>query len=301
MSGRESNRVSGRTSDRVSGEPSQPRQTRVAAVIGDPVRHSRSPALHNAAFAEAGLDWAFTTFEVPPGHGAAALEAMRVLGLAGLSVTMPLKAEVAQAADTVDEAVDVLGVANCVVAGGDGRLRACNTDGAGFLAGLSADAAVTPQGKRVVVMGAGGAARAVVWAVASAGASDVAVLNRTGASAASAARLAGDLGRVGDESDIASADLVVNATPVGMGSDRGMPCDPGLLRDGAVAVDLVYEPLETAWLRALRSAGIASWNGLSMLVGQAAVAFELWTAVTPAIAVMRRAARPGAGCMKTGP
>ena len=275
---------------------------RVAAVIGDPARHSRSPAIHNAAFAATGMDWVFTAFEVPAGGGAAALEAMRVLQLAGLSVTMPLKAEVAEAADLRDDVVEVLGAANCIVPLDDGRLRAANTDAAGFMAGLRADAGLGPEGLRVALLGAGGAARAVAWGLAAAGAADVALINRTPSKAQAAADIAnaageaGQPGRVGSLDDIATADVVVNATSVGMGAgaaDPGrnaMPCDPTLLRPGQVAVDLVYEPLETAWLAALRRRGVEAHNGLSMLAYQAAAAFELWTGIEAPVDVMRQAA-----------
>ena len=269
---------------------------RVAAVIGDPVRHSRSPAIHNAAFAAAGIDWVFTAFEVPAGKGAEALDAMRVLGLAGMSVTMPLKAEVAAAADEVDEEVEVLAAANCMVPLGDGRLRAANTDAAGFVAGLQADAGLSADGLRVVLMGGGGAARAVAWGLAAAGAADVAVINRTQAKAQTAAAVAnaagrtGRSGRVGTMDDVAGADVVVNATSVGMGADPSMPCDPSLLRPGQVAVDLVYEPTETAWVAALRQRGVEAHNGLSMLAYQAAAAFELWTGAEAPVEVMRQAA-----------
>ena len=279
---------------------------RVAAVIGDPARHSRSPAIHNAAFAATGIDWVFTAFEVPAGGGAAALEAMRVLQLAGLSVTMPLKAEVAEAADLLDDEVEVLGAANCIVPLGDGRLRAANTDAAGFIAGLRADAGIGPDGIRVALLGGGGAARAVAWGLAAAGAVDIAVINRTptraqaAAAVANATPRAGQPGRVGSIADIAGADLVVNATSVGMGAGsaadprRGdVPCDPTLLRPGQVAVDLVYEPLETPWLAALRQRGIEAHNGLSMLAYQAAAAFELWTGVEAPVDVMRQAAITG--------
>ena len=271
---------------------------RVAAVIGDPVRHSRSPAIHNAGFAAAGIDWVFTAFEVPAGGGAAALDTMRVLRLAGLSVTMPLKAEVAEAADVRDDAVEVLGAANCIVPIGDGRLRAVNTDAAGFVSGLEADADVSPEGLRVVLLGGGGAARAVAWGLAAAGAVDVAVINRTPAKAQAAAAIANAAGRaasgrVGTIDDIAAADIVVNATSVGMGADSSVPCDPDLLCPGQVAVDLVYEPLETAWLAALRQRGVEAHNGLSMLAYQAAAAFELWTGIEPPVDAMRRAAVAG--------
>ena len=278
---------------------------RVAAVIGDPARHSRSPAIHKAAFAATGIDWVFTAFEVPAGGGAAALEAMRVLQLAGLSVTMPLKAEVAEAADERDGEVEVLGAANCILPLDDGRLRAANTDAAGFMAGLRADAGLEPEGLRVALLGAGGAARAVAWGLAAAGAAEVAVINRTPSRAqtavdiANAAVKAGQPGRIGSMDDIASADVVVNATPVGMGAGaahpgrNAMPCDPTLLRPGQVAVDLVYEPLETAWLAALRRQGVEAHNGLSMLAYQAAAAFEMWTGTEAPVEVMRQAAVAG--------
>lgn len=281
------------------------RPERVAAVIGDPARHSRSPAIHNAAFAAAGIDWVYTAFEVPAGGGAAALEAMRVLQLAGFSVTMPLKAEVAEAADLRDDEVEVLGAANCIVPLDDGRLRAANTDAAGFIAGLNADAGLEPEGLRVVLLGAGGAARAVAWGLAAAGAAEVAVINRTPSKARAAADIAnatgeaGQPGRVGSLDGIAAADMVVNATSVGMGADAAhpgrsaMPCDPTLLRPGQVAVDLVYEPLETAWLAALRRRGVEAHNGLSMLAYQAAAAFELWTGIEAPVDVMRQAATAG--------
>ncbi|MYB27992.1 MAG: shikimate dehydrogenase [Acidimicrobiaceae bacterium] len=279
------------------------RPERAAAVIGDPVRHSRSPAIHNAAFAASGIDWVFTAFEVPAGGGEAALEAMRVLQLAGLSVTMPLKAEVADAADTCDDEVEVLGAANCVVPMDDGRLRAANTDAAGFVSALRADAGLEPEGLRVALLGAGGAARAVAWGLAAAGSAQVAVINRTPSKAQAAADIAnaagragqpGRVGRVGSTDDIAAADVVVNATSVGMGADAAsMPCDPSLLRPGQIAVDLVYEPLETAWLAALRRRGVAAHNGLSMLAYQAAAAFELWTGVEAPVEVMRQAAVAG--------
>lgn len=272
--------------------------TRVAAVIGDPVRHSRSPAIHSAAFAATGIDWVFTAFEVPKGGGAVALDVMRALRLAGLSVTMPLKAEVAAAADTRDGEVDVLGAANCIVPLGDGRLRAANTDAAGFVSGLKADTGITPEGLRVVLIGGGGAARAVAWGLAAAGAADVAVINRTPDKAQAVAAIANEAGqatagRVGTIDDIAAADIVVNATSVGMGADSSMPCEPSLLRPGQVAVDLVYEPVETAWLAALRLRGVEAHNGLSMLAYQAAAAFELWTGIEAPVDAMRQAAVAG--------
>jgi shikimate dehydrogenase len=264
--------------------------SRVAAVIGDPVRHSRSPQIHNAAFAATGLDWKFMAFEVPPGDAVAALDAMRVLRLGGLSVTMPHKAAVAQAADEVSDAVATLDAANCVVPLADGRLRAENTDVIGFLGGLTDDAGITPRDRKVVVLGAGGAARAVIHACHGAGAADIAVVNRSADRAMIAAELAAPTARVGTIADIAGADLVVNATSVGLNEDEGMPCAVELIESKQVVVDLIYSPLRTRWVAELRSRGIEAHNGLSMLVHQAAAAFELWTGVPAPIDVMREAA-----------
>lgn len=261
--------------------------TTVAAVIGDPVRHSLSPAIHNAAFAAAGLDWVYVALTVPAGDGAAAVEAMRTLGLGGLSVTMPHKDTAAAAADERSDVVEALGAASCLVALGDGRVRAESTDGAGFLAGLHHDAEIDVDGRRVVVLGAGGAARAVIHACARAGASDVTVVNRSTDRGVAAASLAGPVGRVGTVADVTTADIVVNATSVGMAGDASMPCDPSLLHAGQVVVDLIYEPIETPWLAAARGSGIRAHNGMSMLVGLSAVAFTLWTGVDAPVPVMR--------------
>ena len=268
--------------------------SRLAAVIGDPVRHSLSPTLLNAAFAEAGLDWHFMALEVAEGRSDEALDAVRALGLAGLSVTMPHKAAVAAAVDHRTEQAEVLDAVNCVVVEG-GRLVGHNTDGDGFLDGLRHDTGFDPAGRSTVVIGAGGAARAVVLALARAGAAEVAVVNRTAARAEVAAGLAGPVGRVvlSDElSDtVAAADLVVNATSVGMTDDGALPVDPDSVAVGAIAVDLIYHPPQTAWLAALRGRGIEAHNGLSMLVFQAAHAFRLWTGSEAPVAVMDAAAR----------
>lgn len=263
--------------------------TTVAGVIGDPVGHSLSPAIHNAAFAAVGLDWVYVGLPVAAGTGAAAVDAMRTLGLGGLSVTMPHKFDVAAAADERSTAVEALGAANCLVPTGGGRVRAENTDGAGFLAGLADDADLTVGGMSVAVLGAGGVARAVVEACGAAGAGAVLVVNRTAAKAVSCAALAGSVGRVAEASDVATADVVVNATSLGMGGDPAMPCDPSLLHGGQVVVDLVYDPITTPWLAAARDAGVEAHGGLSMLIHQAAVAFTLWTGVEAPLEAMRAA------------
>jgi shikimate dehydrogenase len=247
--------------------------------------------MHNAAFAALGLDWAYLAFEVRPGDVPAALAGARALGLGGLSVTLPHKAAVAAEVDELSAAAAAVGAVNTVVPLADGRLRGDNTDGAGFLASL-ADEGFEPAGRRCLVIGAGGAARAVVHALAQAGAAEVVVVNRSPARADETAALAGAAGRVGSPADAAGADLVVNATPLGLaGADpAALPLDPALLGPGQLVVDLVPNPAITAWMVAARERGAAVAGGLGMLVHQGALAFELWTGRRPPLGVMRAAA-----------
>jgi shikimate dehydrogenase len=277
--------------------------TRVAAVIGDPISHSLSPVIHNAAFEAAGLDWAYVALPVPAGLGAAAVQGMRTLGIAGLSVTMPHKADVLDALDEVSDDASTLGAVNCISRRGD-TLRGENTDGAGFLAGLRTDFGFDPAGRTCVVLGAGGAARAVVLALARAGAASVQVVNRTESSALAAAALAGTVGSVAPPEAVASADLVVNATPVGMRRDadagRDLPCDVALLGPGQVVAELVYHPLRTPLVEQAAQRGARSSNGVSMLVHQAAVAFEHWTGQVAPVDAMRAAVDAHLGAQEGG-
>lgn len=268
--------------------------TRLAAVIGSPVRHSRSPMLVNAAFAAAGLDWAYVAFEVAPGDAAAAVGAMRTLGLGGLSVTMPHKHDVIAALDRVTPDAQALDAVNCIAWDGD-ELVGHNTDGAGLVASLRARQGLEVAGLRCAVLGAGGAARSVTRALGQAGAADVAVINRTVERAAVAAELAGPAGRVGQPQDLGDADLIVNATSVGMGAADGdpgpIPLDPAVLHASQTVVDLVYVPVETPLLRAAAERGARPVDGIGMLVQQAALAVALWTGIVPDDGVMEQAAR----------
>jgi shikimate dehydrogenase len=275
-------------------------RTRVVGVIGDPVRHSLSPLIHNAAFRALDLDWVYLAFPVVAGDAARAIDAARTLGLEGLNVTMPHKAEVIAALDDLSSTARRLHAVNTVHRVGE-RLVGDNTDGAGFLDALRHDEGFDPAGRRAVVVGAGGAARAVVLALAQAGAADIAVVNRTPAHAAAAADLAagagpGTTGRQGDETDLDGADLVVNATPIGMAEaghdaeDRSLPLDPKRLRPGQLVVDLVYHPLRTPLLEAAKARGAVPVTGLGMLIHQAAHAFRRWTGEDPPLEVMSAAA-----------
>ncbi|MHB1847708.1 MAG: shikimate dehydrogenase [Acidimicrobiales bacterium] len=252
----------------------------VVGVIGDPVRHSLSPVLHNAAFAALRLDWVSVAFPVPPSALDAALAGARALGLRGLSVTMPHKEAVARKVDRTSAAAARLGAVNCVVVE-PGGLVGENTDGQGFVAALRRGAGFDPAGRRCLVAGAGGAARAVVLALAEAGASEVVVVGRSPERVADAAGLAADVGRAGAPSEAADAQLVVNATPLGMagtpGADVLPPIDPALLGPGQLVVDLVYAPRPTRWLELAQRRGAAALDGLGMLVHQAALQIELWS------------------------
>jgi shikimate dehydrogenase len=222
---------------------------------------------------------------------------MRSLGVVGLSVTMPHKHEAATLVDDLTPTARRLGVVNCITARA-GRLVGDATDGPGFVAALAAGAHFDVAGRRCVVVGAGGAARAVVLALAEAGAHEVVVVNRSAARAEEAALLAGDGGRRGVASDVADADLVVQATPVGMaggGSDEEMPFDPQMLHEGQVVADLVYHPRVTALLAAAADRGARPVGGLGMLVHQAGLALENWTGRPAPLADMWRAANSGDG------
>jgi shikimate dehydrogenase len=262
--------------------------TQIAAVIGSPVRHSLSPVIHAAAFDAAGRDWAFVAFEVAPGVGAAAVAAMRALGIRGLAVTTPHKEDVIAALDEVDDAARHLRSVNTVVLRPDGTTFGASTDGDGLVASVLASGHAV-AGVRAAVVGAGAAARAIVEALGRAGAAEIAVVNRTTARAEQAAALS-TVARVGSAADVTRADLVVHATSVGMGDPAAMALDPGGLRSGQVVVDIVYHPRETALLRAARAVGAVTVDGLGMLVHQAALQQRWWTGDVPDVAAMAAAA-----------
>jgi shikimate dehydrogenase len=269
--------------------------TALAGVIGHPVEHSLSPALHNAALVDLGLDWAYVAFPVPAGHGEAAVAAMVELGIRGLSVTMPYKAAAARACHRLSPVAERLGAVNTVT-NLSGYLVGDSTDGPGFIDAL-ADKGWAPTGKRCLVLGAGGAARAVVLALAEAGASRVGVVARRPEQAENAALLAGGAGAVGSVESAEEAELVVNATPVGMTGFQGqrpgdLPfgLDPKMLGPGQLVVDLIYAPATTDLLAEARGRGAETCNGLGMLIHQAARQVRIWTGRGPSVEVMSAAA-----------
>ena len=264
--------------------------TRVAGVIGDPIAHSRSPQIHNAGYAALGLDWVFVAFPTPRGRAAAALDAMRTLGIAGLSVTMPHKSDAARACDERTERATTLGVVN-TVCNRDGVLVGDSTDGEGFLRALG-DEAVDPTGIDAVILGAGGAARAIVEALGTAGAR-ITVVARNPEAARAAAALAPDA-RTADiqalDDVVRGCVLFVNATPLGM-QGEDVPVGTDALAGMRLVVDTVYGPGTTPLVARATAAGSVAVDGTGMLVHQAAVAFESFTGHPAPLDAMRAAAR----------
>jgi len=258
--------------------------TRLAGVIGWPVEHSRSPQMHNAAFEALGMDWAYVALPVRPERLAPALRGLPALGFAGVNVTIPHKEAVAGLCDSISDEARRAGSVNTVLVGGDGSLRGELTDGQGVVDELGD----IPR-RRAVVLGAGGAARAVIVALAGAG-HKVEVCARD---AAAAAALAERLGAGVAAWPLADPPpLLVNATPVGQRDDE-LPVDQQLLAGVAVVCDLAYrgDGGATPLIDAARRAGARTVDGIDVLVGQGIHAFRLFTGVEPPADVMRAAAR----------
>jgi shikimate dehydrogenase len=271
-----------------AGRPPLSGHTRVVGVIGDPVAHSLSPTLHNAAFEAHGLDWVYVAFPVPRGRGADAVTAVSALGLAGLNVTMPHKEDVAGACDELTADAGALRSVNTVVALPDGRTLGDSTDGPGFLDAVAAEG-IDVAGQPVLVLGAGGAARAVILALGRAGATVTVTARRPDAAEAAALLAPGARTVPFGAVEPAPYSLLVNATPLGMSGGDPLPVDPEALHPKLAVVDLVYHPADTPLLTAARAKGARAVNGLGMLLHQAARSFTLWTGQPAPIDAMRSA------------
>ena len=265
-------------------------------VIGNPVKHSLSPVILNAAFREAKINWVYTAFETPEEKLADAIGGIRALGIAGLSVTMPHKAKVCSLLDEISDSAQTLNAVNCIV-NDAGKLEGHNTDGDGFLDAVKHDAGLDVAGKKVLVVGSGGSARSIIHSLGKAGAAEIAVINRTKKKALDALELAGPVGRYVEETEIpevvSEANLVINATPIGMldtDDTANFPIEPNLFSKGQLAIDLIYHPISTPWMEALRDLEVEAHGGLSMLIFQAARAFKLWTGKEAPVDAMRKAA-----------
>ena len=262
------------------------------AVLGQPISHSRSPAMHTAALAELGLadQWSYEAIEVAPEDFDERLRAMPGEGFVGANVTVPHKLAALAIADEASEAARAIGAAN-TLSFADGRIAAENTDATGLLDALPE----SPSGARALVLGAGGSARAVVWALVNGGA-EVTIWNRT---PQKAERLAHEFGASAAEAvDVGGFDLLVNATTVGMGAStkassdlESFPVDADALGERHQLVDLAYGAVQTELVRAARARGARVVDGLEVLVRQGAASLRIWTGLDPPIEVMRRAVR----------
>lgn len=258
------------------------------AVLGHPVGHSRSPAIHNAALSALGIgeEWSYEAIDVKPDAFEARVRAMPGEGFAGANVTVPHKGSALALADELSETAREIGAANTLVFA-DGEIRAENTDAGGLLNALPD----SPGDKRALVLGAGGAARAVVWALLREGA-EVAVWNRTELRSRNLCEeLGGEPVAAPDQS---AYDVIVNSTAVGLrGEDPfvELPLDPTRFVPGQTVVDMVYGREPTALLRAAEAAGASIVDGLEILVQQGALSLEIWTRCKPPLDVMRTAAR----------
>ena len=265
----------------------------VAAIIGFPVAQSLSPAMHNAVFRERNLEWRYVAMEVREDALTGVLQTLGDKGIQALSVTMPHKEAVFEMLNNtssgfgdVDESARAAQSVNTIVVSG-GRLIGSNTDGDGCCNAIE-QSGVGVAGSRVVVVGAGGTARAIVAALARRGASDIAVINRT-ESRAQDVTASVAIARVGTVEDIANANILINATSVGMGSQE-TPVQAACLHSSLVVLDAVYYPLETTLLRDAKLAGAKTVDGLWMLVHQGALQQLAWFNEIGDVQLMRQAA-----------
>jgi len=254
--------------------------TNVIAIFGHPVSHSLSPAMHNAAFRKMGLDFCYIALDVHPLDLRVAVEGVRAMNIAGLNITVPHKEAIMPMLDKVDPEASFIGAVNTIV-NLNGKLVGYNTDGRGFMRSLQEES-IGVEGQKVLIVGAGGAARAVSWYLAESGC-DLSIYNRT---PEKAELLVNDLAinfrnvrHINVLDELAEADIVINSTSLGLKPGDPLPFDPAELKPGAVVVDLIYQ--DTPVIREARRKGHKTLNGLGMLLWQGVLSFELWTGQTP--------------------
>ncbi len=273
-------------------------KTKVCGVIGDPIEHTLSPAMHNAAFEALNLDYVFLAFKVKSAGIADAVNGMRALNIRGLNVTMPHKRAVIKHLDRVDLSAQIVDSVNTIL-NKESLLFGFNTDGIGALKALRENG-IEPKGRKVLLLGAGGAARAIAYTMAKE-ADELVVLNRTLKQAHDLAKLlqkavnkkivAGSLSISDIEQNLLDSDILVNATSVGMKPNIDeSPVKSKLLRSNLAVLDIVYNPLETKLSIDAKSAGAKVVSGVEMLIYQGAASFEIWTGKPAPVQVMRQAA-----------
>jgi shikimate dehydrogenase len=279
--------------------------TKLVGLIGWPVDHSLSPQMHNAAFADKGLDFCYVAFPVMPASLKEAVRGLRALGMVGANVTIPHKEKVLAYLDEASAEAQAIGAVNTILID-ENRLFGYNTDAMGFLTSLEQEANVRLEGKHVVVIGAGGAGRAMSVGAAFSRVRQVTlcdiVLDKAERLAATIRAVRPEVKTAAMEptseqfaKSVKGADIVVNATPLGMRSDDPLPLDPDHLSKETFVFDAIYIPAETQLLKAAREKGCRTLSGIGMLVHQGAAAFKIWTAVEPNIALMREVVNKALG------
>lgn len=273
--------------------------TRTVGIFGDPITHTRSPAMHNAAFQALGLPYVYLPFHVRPADLVKAVHGVRALGLLGLNVTVPHKERIVRCLDSLSPEAELCGAVNTVV-NQDGQLFGDNTDGRGFLNSLQ-EAKLAPRGIEVVLIGAGGSARAVLVSLIRARCAAIRIVNRTQANARKLVRTyrrtgetrleALPLDSLCDPAVVSRAGLVINASAVGLHDDEFLPLAYTATQAGCLFYDLLYRPDRTPFLRHARAAGRPVMDGRRMLLHQGALAFSLWTGRPAPLEVMDRALR----------
>ncbi len=270
--------------------------TKVVGVFGYPVKHSASPAMHNAAFQALGLDYLYLPFKVRPERLGEAAQALVSLNIVGVNITIPHKETVRPYLQEISREAELIGAVNTIVVR-DERLIGYNTDGQGFIASLREDGGETVKGKTLLVLGAGGAARAVVTQAALEGAREILVTDKL---EEKAEKVVHDLKknipfgqtqaipRQEIKSQLRKADFLINATPVGMHPQDPLIIDPNWLHPSLLVFDLVYNLGETKLIKAARGKKCRVVGGLGMLVHQGALSFQLWTGKEAPIGVMRQ-------------
>lgn len=276
----------------------------LVALFGHPVAENPTVVMQEAAFRELGLNWRYLTVEVYPEHLDNAIQGLRAFNMRGANLTIPHKVEVLKYLDEVAQSAQLMGAVNTVVRRGD-RLVGENTDGQGFMRSLGEDAQVNPAGKRVVILGAGGAARAISVELALAGAAHIDIVNRSTRRGKELVDLLLNKTPVAAEfipweQDYAASvntDVLVNATSIGLfpDVDAKPEMDYGSLNDKMVVCDVIPNPPLTPFLKEAQARGAHTLDGLGMLVYQGAIGFKLWTGLEAPVAVMRAALEKALG------
>lgn len=272
--------------------------TKILCIIGHPVRHSLSPVMQNAALCACGLDYIYVPFEVAPEGLEAAIAGLKALGVAGFNVTIPHKTSIMRFLDELDVSARSAGAVN-TVKNDCGRLTGYNTDGDGFIRSLANEFGFNVRGAHIALIGAGGAARGAVAALCRAGAARITIANRTPERASELASIMESaypgtelvvLTRIKDmEGTLASVDVLVNTTSLGMNRDTHPVLRLNGLPRTALVYDMVYTPPVTSLLQEAAGLGLKTANGLGMLAAQGELAFTIWTGVTPPFGLMKSA------------